>query len=115
MPGASAVVQFDGFTTGADGTIRFPRTLVGGLPVAVLDRRRTARLTIDAAVARRGSGLPCLFFTTANGQVISVCGSDPEVHRIFQRADVVSPDGMSVVFASRFGSGQKLPERVATT
>ena len=55
--------------------IRFPRVIVGGLPVAVLDREQTARLTIAAAVPRRGAGRPCLFFTTANGQVVSLCAS----------------------------------------
>lgn len=95
--------------------VRFPRAVVGGLPVAVLDRRRTAELMIAAALARRGRGRPCLFFTTINGQVVSLCASDPEVRRVFQQADLISADGMSVVFASRLGPGRPLPERVATT
>jgi exopolysaccharide biosynthesis WecB/TagA/CpsF family protein len=97
-----------------DDKIRFPRVIVGGLPVAVLDRDRTARLTIGAAMARRGSGRPCLFFTTVNGQVVSLCASSADVRRLFLDADVISPDGMSVVLASRLHS-RTLPERVATT
>jgi exopolysaccharide biosynthesis WecB/TagA/CpsF family protein len=89
--------------------------MIGGLPVAVLDRQRTARLMIEAALARRGQRQPCLFFTTANGQVVSACGADPQVRRLFEKADLISPDGMSVVFASRLGRGRRLPERVATT
>ncbi len=89
--------------------------VLGGLPVAVLDRQQTARLTIAAALARRGQHRPCLFFTTANGQVISLSAADPSVRRLFEKADLISADGMSVVFASRLGGGMHLPERVATT
>lgn len=107
--------QRDEITVAPDGKVRFPRVIVGGLPVAVLDRQSTARLTIAAALFRRGSGRPCAFFTTTNGQVVSLCASQPEVKRLFERADLISADGMSVVFASRLGPGRGLPERVATT
>ena len=40
--------------------VTFQRVSIGGLPVAVLDREQTARLTISAALARRGSDRPCL-------------------------------------------------------
>lgn len=93
----------------------FQRTIVGGLAIAALDRECTAQLTIGAALSRRGSGRPSLFFTTANGQVISLCAAQEDVRRLFEAADVISADGMSVVFASRFGSQIPLPERVATT
>ena len=95
--------------------LHFPRTLVGGLPVAALDRQQTARLTIGAALSRRGSDRPCLFFTTINGQVVSLAASDTRVRRLFEAADLISADGMSVVLASRMGPGPRLPERVATT
>ncbi len=114
MAGRQATAPLDSFVA-ADGKVRFPRVIVGGLPVAVLDRESTARLTIAAAVSRRGSGKPCLFFTTINGQVVSLCASDAQVKRLFERADVISADGMSVVFASRVRGGPALPERVATT
>ena len=100
---------------GEANRVQFPRVVVGGLPVAALDRRDTARLTISAALSRRGTGQPCLFFTTTNGQVVSLCASDPEVKSLFGSADLISADGMSVVFASRLGRGAHLPERVATT
>jgi N-acetylglucosaminyldiphosphoundecaprenol N-acetyl-beta-D-mannosaminyltransferase len=88
---------------------------VGGLPVAVLDRMATARLTADVAVSRRHAGGPCPLFTTANGQVISMCASDPAVRRAYSEADLISADGMSVVIASRLRCPESLPERVATT
>jgi exopolysaccharide biosynthesis WecB/TagA/CpsF family protein len=89
--------------------------VVGGLPVAVLDRQQTARLTISAALSRRRTQQPCLFFTTVNGQVVSLAASRPAVRRMFEAADLISADGMSVVLASRLGHAAGLPERVATT
>ena len=114
-PAEKAVTAADGIAIGADGKIHFPRVIVGGLPVAVLDRKRTARLTVATALSRRGSGRPCAFFTTTNGQVVSLCASRADVKRMFERADLISADGMSVVLASRLGPGPHLPERVATT
>jgi exopolysaccharide biosynthesis WecB/TagA/CpsF family protein len=95
--------------------VTFQRVSIGGLPVAVLDREQTARLTISAALSRRGTGRPCLFFTTANGQGVSLCASNANVRALFQQADLISADGMSVVFASRLLRSPTLPERVATT
>lgn len=95
--------------------VRFARVAIGGLPVAALDRAATADLTIRAALARRGTNQPCLFFTTVNGQVVSLCASRPDIKTLFYQADLISADGMSVVFASRLGSPVRLPERVATT
>jgi exopolysaccharide biosynthesis WecB/TagA/CpsF family protein len=83
--------------------------------VAALDREQTARLTIRAALARRGTRRGCLFFTTANGQVISLAAANETVRGLFEKADLISADGMPVVFASRLGPGMRLPERVATT
>ncbi len=104
-----------GDTTEGNGRVRFPRAIIGGLPVAVLDRQQTAKLTIAAALSRRGRRSPCLLFTTVNGQVVSLCASRPEIKRLFEEADLISADGMSVVFASRLGRAPPLPERVATT
>lgn len=115
MSGVSNNVRSEQICVNPDRTVRFRRTYVGGLPVAVLDRERTALLMIEAALWRRGRDIPPLFFTTTNGQVVSLCASDGEVRRLFERADLISADGMSVVFASRLGSGESLPERVATT
>jgi exopolysaccharide biosynthesis WecB/TagA/CpsF family protein len=105
-------LEFDG---GVAEEFRFPRIIVGGLPVAVMDRAGTARLTLSAALKRRGKGGPCLFFTTTNGQVVSLAASDAGARQLFEQADLISADGMSVVFASRLGPGRPLPERVATT
>src|SRR5262249_41239986 len=52
--------------------LKVPRISVGGLPLAVIDRRDSARLMVATAVARRGSGEPPPILTSANGQVISM-------------------------------------------
>jgi exopolysaccharide biosynthesis WecB/TagA/CpsF family protein len=88
---------------------------IGGLPLAVLDRAESARLMVESAVARRGSGAPPLIITSANGQVISMCAQDAHVRSLFLAADLIHADGTPLVFASRLPGRRRLPERVATT
>lgn len=57
----------------------------------------------------------CELHTTANGQAISLCASRPAVRKLFEEADLISADGMSVIFASKLLCARPLPERVATT
>jgi N-acetylglucosaminyldiphosphoundecaprenol N-acetyl-beta-D-mannosaminyltransferase len=92
-----------------------PSVLVGGLPIAVIDRADSARLMLDAALARRGAGRAPLNITSANGQVISMCARDPRILDLFVSADLIHADGMPLVFASRLKGPTPLPERVATT
>jgi N-acetylglucosaminyldiphosphoundecaprenol N-acetyl-beta-D-mannosaminyltransferase len=88
---------------------------VGGVPIAVIDRDRSARLMVDLALARRGSSSPPPVITSANGHVISMCARDPSTRSLFLAADLIHADGMSLVFASRLRCPTPLPERVATT
>lgn len=96
---------------------RPPSTTVqlGGLPIAVVDRKDAADGMIRDALARRGSGLPPLYVTSANGEVISACARDPAVAALFRAADTIHADGMPMVHASRLLCTAALPERVATT
>jgi len=96
-------------------SVAVPAAIVGGLPIAVIDCAQSARLMIDAALARRGSGQAPLTVTSANGQVISMCARDAGIRRLFLSADLIHADGMPLVFASRVMSRVALPERVATT
>jgi exopolysaccharide biosynthesis WecB/TagA/CpsF family protein len=92
------------------------RTVVlGGLPIAVTDRAQAAALMVDLALARRGAHEPPLYVTSANGQVVSLCASDPEMRALFVTADIIHADGMPLVFASRLRCREPLPERVATS
>jgi exopolysaccharide biosynthesis WecB/TagA/CpsF family protein len=88
---------------------------IGGLPIAIIDRARSAELMIDVALARRQSRTRTPVYTSANGQVISMCARDDSTRELFLSADLIHADGMPLVFASRLLSGTPLPERVATT
>ncbi|GJD93252.1 WecB/TagA/CpsF family glycosyltransferase [Methylobacterium iners] len=88
---------------------------IGGLPIAATDRAEAAELMAALALGRRGTGRPPAYITSANGQVLSVCAGNPELRRLFETADIIHADGMSLVFAARLLSRQPLPERVATT
>jgi N-acetylglucosaminyldiphosphoundecaprenol N-acetyl-beta-D-mannosaminyltransferase len=92
-----------------------PWVAIGGLPIATIGREQSARLMIETALARRGSGRPPLLITSANGQVISMCARDPDVRALFLAADLIHADGMPLVFASRLKCRTPLPERVATS
>jgi N-acetylglucosaminyldiphosphoundecaprenol N-acetyl-beta-D-mannosaminyltransferase len=92
-----------------------PVEIVGGLPIAVIDRACSARLMIDVAMARRNSQKPALVFTSANGQVLSMCARHSDIRQLFLDADLIHADGMPIVLASRLLSRNPLPERVATT
>lgn len=91
-----------------------PLARIGGLPIAVIDRAGSAKLMIEAALARRGGTRP-LVFTSANGQVLSLCARRPRVRELFLAADLIHADGMPLVFASRLFCRSALRERVATT
>lgn len=93
----------------------FPTVELGGLPIAVVDRARSADAMIAAAIGRRGSGEPPLYSTSANGEVLSRCARDPGLRDLFTAADLVHADGMPMVWASRWLCREPLPERVATT
>jgi exopolysaccharide biosynthesis WecB/TagA/CpsF family protein len=94
--------------------LQVPIATIGGLPIAVIDRAESARLMVDSALQRRNTGLRPLIFTSANGQVLSMCARQPDVRDLFLQADLIHADGMPLVFASRLATAT-LPERVATT
>jgi exopolysaccharide biosynthesis WecB/TagA/CpsF family protein len=92
-----------------------PVATIGGLPIAVIDRARSAELMVDTALARRDTSVRPLVFTSANGQVLSMCASEPRIRDLFLGADLIHADGMPMVFVSRLLQKTSLPERVATT
>lgn len=50
---------------------------------------------------------------TPNPEIVMLAKNDSEFHHILEEADLVVPDGIGVVIASRLKKGDKLPERVA--
>jgi N-acetylglucosaminyldiphosphoundecaprenol N-acetyl-beta-D-mannosaminyltransferase len=100
--------------TGRAATSSIPRITLGGLRLAVLDIEQTANFMIEMAFPHRRLGRP-LFLTSANGEVLSRCSTEPITERLFRTADLISADGQPLVTVSRLKSRTPLPERVATT
>lgn len=50
---------------------------------------------------------------TPNPEIIMLAKKDASFHQILEEADLVVPDGIGVVIASKIKKGEKLPERVA--
>lgn len=88
---------------------------IGGLPIAVETRDEAAERMCRMAIARRGLGGRPIYVTSANGQVLAECDRNAATRDLFLAADLIHADGMPMVFASRFLSHHRLPERVATT
>ena len=99
---------------GRAATAGIPRISLGGLRLAVLDMEQTANFMIEAVFPRRRNGRP-LFLTSANGEVLARCSTEPQTERLFRAADLINADGQPLVTVSRLKSKTPLPERVATT
>ena len=112
MPAQTGSLCFDATT---EPKWDVPVATIGGLPIAVIDRARSAELMVDTALSRRDPAQPPLVFTSANGQVLSMCARDARIRNLFLDADLIHADGMPLVFVSRLFSKTPLPERVATT
>jgi N-acetylglucosaminyldiphosphoundecaprenol N-acetyl-beta-D-mannosaminyltransferase len=91
-----------------------PRVILGGLPIAALNRDETAKLIVESGLRRRRGDRP-LIFTSANGEVMSRVASDRVIAGLFCEADLISADGQSLVFMSRWLCSKALPMRVSTT
>ena len=100
--------------TGRTATAAIPRITLGGLRLAVLDTEETANFMIEMAFPHRRIGRP-LYLTSANGEVLARCSTEPMTERLFRAADLINADGQPLVTVSRFKSKTPLPERVATT
>ncbi|MBV8701413.1 MAG: WecB/TagA/CpsF family glycosyltransferase, partial [Bradyrhizobium sp.] len=95
-------------------TAGIPRVTLGGLRLAVLDMEQTANFMIAAAAPQHRAARP-LYLTSANGEVLSRCATEPLTERLFRTADLISADGQPLVIISRLLSRTPLPQRVATT
>jgi N-acetylglucosaminyldiphosphoundecaprenol N-acetyl-beta-D-mannosaminyltransferase len=100
--------------TGRIVTASVPRITLGGLRIAVLDLEQTADFMIDLVFPNRRIGRP-LYLTSANGEVLARCSTEPMTDRLFRSADLINADGQPLVTVSQLKSPLPLPERVATT
>lgn len=112
MPAQTGRIYFDAAT---EPRWEVPVATIGGLPIAVINRAESAQLMVDVALSRRNAALPPLVFTSANGQVVSMCARQPHIRDAFLKADLIHADGMPLVFVSRLFHEASLPERVCTT
>src|SRR4051812_32639071 len=99
---------------GRAATAGVPRITLGGLRLAVLDLEQTANFMIDMVFPQRRTDRP-LYLTSANGEGLARCSTEPMTDRLFRAADLINADGQPLVTVSRFKSSTPLPERVATT
>jgi exopolysaccharide biosynthesis WecB/TagA/CpsF family protein len=99
---------------GRAATADIPRISLGGLRLAVLDIEQTANFMIDAVFPQRRADRP-LYLTSANGEVLARCSTEPMTGRLFRAADLINADGQPLVAVSKLQSRTPLPERVATT
>jgi N-acetylglucosaminyldiphosphoundecaprenol N-acetyl-beta-D-mannosaminyltransferase len=99
---------------GRAATANVPRITLGGIRIAVLDLEQTADFMIDLVFPQRRTTRP-LYLTSANGEVLARCSTEPMTNRLFRSADLINADGQPLVAVSRLKSPLPLPERVATT
>jgi exopolysaccharide biosynthesis WecB/TagA/CpsF family protein len=99
---------------GRAATASVPRITLGGLRLAVLDIEQTANFMIGIVFPERWVGRP-LYLTSANGEVLARCSTEPMTERLFRAADLINADGQPLVTVSRLRSKPPLPQRVATT
>ena len=70
---------------GRAATAGVPRISLGGLRLAVLDIEQTANFMIDVVFPKRRLGRP-LYLTSANGEVLARCSTEPMTGRLFRAA-----------------------------
>jgi N-acetylglucosaminyldiphosphoundecaprenol N-acetyl-beta-D-mannosaminyltransferase len=99
---------------GRAATAGVPRVTVGGLRLAALDLEQTANFMVEMVFPQRRASRP-LYLTSANGEVLARCSTEPITDRLFRAADLINADGQPLVTVSRLKSSKPLPERVATT
>jgi N-acetylglucosaminyldiphosphoundecaprenol N-acetyl-beta-D-mannosaminyltransferase len=93
----------------------WPTSFLGRLPIVQADLKGSARGFVAHALENQGKGRRPFTSTSANGQVLALCGKDEAFLSLMRSADQIHADGMPMVLYSRMFSKRPLPERVATT
>jgi N-acetylglucosaminyldiphosphoundecaprenol N-acetyl-beta-D-mannosaminyltransferase len=89
---------------------------IGGIPTARITRAALARRMVeDVRSARAGTLRRPKVVIATNGQVIALYHRDAAFRALVDAAEIVDPDGMPLILASRLFLRDPLPERVATT
>src|SRR6201992_517177 len=112
--GARNMLERRANPVGRAATASIPRITLGGLRIAVLDLEQTADFMIEAVFPHRRVTRP-IYLTSANGEVLARCSTEPMTDQLFRSADLINADGQPLVTVSRLKSSTPLPERGATT
>jgi exopolysaccharide biosynthesis WecB/TagA/CpsF family protein len=89
---------------------------IGGLTTTLVTRRELAEMMVfDTRRARAGDLKQPHIVIASNGSVIARYHADPEYRALVEAADIIDPDGMPLVLASKIFLREPLRERVATT
>src|SRR6202011_2202945 len=86
-------------SVGRAATAGVPRISLGGLRLAVLDIEQTASFMIAMVFPERRVSRP-LYLTSANGEVLARCSTEPMTGRLFRAADLINADGQPLVTVS---------------
>lgn len=93
-----------------------PTGLIGGIETVRYSRAELADLMVaDVARARAGEQALPKIVIASNGAVIADYHRSPSFKALIDQADMIDPDGMSLVFATRLFWSEPLRDRVATT
>lgn len=65
----------------------WPTSFLGRLPIVQTDLKESARGFVAHAVESRGEGRRPFYSTSANGQVLALCGKDEAFLSLMRRAD----------------------------
>src|SRR5260370_42516606 len=85
---------------GRAATASVPRISLGGLRLAVLNIEQTANFMIELVFPERRVDRP-LYLTSANGEVLARCSTEPMTERLFRAADLINADEQPLVAAAR--------------
>lgn len=89
---------------------------IGGIPTACVTRAELAQIMVrDALAARAGDLKQPRVVVASNGSVIAGYHRQPAFRSLIDQADLIDPDGMSLVLTTRLLWRRPLGERVATT
>lgn len=86
---------------------RPPRIRLLGMPISILTEAQTNSHIIDSLQAGRGG-----WVITPNLDQLRLFRKTPDLHRMYDQADLIVADGMPLIWASRLQK-TPLPERVA--
>src|ERR1700749_877815 len=110
--GARSMLERRENSVGRTATASIPRITLGGLRIAVLDLEQTANFMIDAVFPHRRLARP-IYLTSANGEVLARCSTEPMTDRLFRAADLINADGLPLVPGSRLEAPMPRLERIA--